>query len=338
MTTKNTWQHAANEWADAATNGIQALKNVRDGISTADECIALLQADIDRARQSQPVTQSPRIEDRAAGESERAQFEKWYTGVFGPIPLRGDGQYKSGVLRSMLETWKARAALASATPSAAVGVANALGMALQHIRICAPDPTVDAELEKALSALASATPGSGFVDAAMKSGLEVGDADYNATLTIKEHVQKDGSVYRTATPGAAVCEADAWMPIDTAPRGSCVIVYWKEDGEDRFDFDVFDADEGVWVEHFNNYEHYVSVAPPVSRGPSETAPYTHWKRLTTPATPTKPGHMVDGKYSADEVLACAKRMKFYDHQIASAILNEYAAMLNATQGGKGEGE
>ena len=55
------------------------------------------------------------------------------------------------------------------------------------------------------AALASATPSSGFVDAAMKSGLEVGVADYNATLTITEHVQKDGSVYRTATPSGPKC-------------------------------------------------------------------------------------------------------------------------------------
>lgn len=33
-------EHAANEWADIATNGYQWLKNVRDGISTFDEALA----------------------------------------------------------------------------------------------------------------------------------------------------------------------------------------------------------------------------------------------------------------------------------------------------------
>ena len=48
------WQHAANEWADAATNGMQWMKNIRDGISTAEEAIAALQRDFDHARSEQP--------------------------------------------------------------------------------------------------------------------------------------------------------------------------------------------------------------------------------------------------------------------------------------------
>ncbi|MBU9643737.1 hypothetical protein KTF36_17955 [Burkholderia gladioli] len=44
------WRHIANEWADVATNGIQAVKNVRDGVDTAEEAIARLVADIERCR------------------------------------------------------------------------------------------------------------------------------------------------------------------------------------------------------------------------------------------------------------------------------------------------
>lgn len=29
-----TWQHAANEWADAAYNGLQWLRNIEDGATT----------------------------------------------------------------------------------------------------------------------------------------------------------------------------------------------------------------------------------------------------------------------------------------------------------------
>ena len=49
-----TWQHAANEWADAATNGLQWLRNVRDGISTTEEAIVALQSDIVHAQSEQP--------------------------------------------------------------------------------------------------------------------------------------------------------------------------------------------------------------------------------------------------------------------------------------------
>lgn len=41
-----TWQHEANEWADVATNGLQLLKNVRDGIITIAEAIEDMEVDI----------------------------------------------------------------------------------------------------------------------------------------------------------------------------------------------------------------------------------------------------------------------------------------------------
>jgi len=42
-------------------------------------------------------------------ESERAKFEAWYIGLFEPLPLRQDGEYKSAVARCMLQSWLARA-------------------------------------------------------------------------------------------------------------------------------------------------------------------------------------------------------------------------------------
>ncbi|WP_186163401.1 hypothetical protein [Burkholderia gladioli] len=53
------WRHIANEWADVATNGIQAVKNVRDGIDTADEAIARLKVDIERCRELPPQAAAP---------------------------------------------------------------------------------------------------------------------------------------------------------------------------------------------------------------------------------------------------------------------------------------
>ena len=33
------WRHIANEWADMATNGVQWLRNIRDGISTPEDAL-----------------------------------------------------------------------------------------------------------------------------------------------------------------------------------------------------------------------------------------------------------------------------------------------------------
>lgn len=46
--------HQANEWADAATNGLQWLLNIRDGVSTVDDAIEELMRDISRCRNVQP--------------------------------------------------------------------------------------------------------------------------------------------------------------------------------------------------------------------------------------------------------------------------------------------
>jgi len=68
-----TWQHAANEWADAATNGLQWVRNIRDGISTPEEAIAALQSDIAHAQSEQPelseVTPNVELTGRGAPAS-----------------------------------------------------------------------------------------------------------------------------------------------------------------------------------------------------------------------------------------------------------------------------
>ena len=44
-------EYRANEWADAATNGLQWLRNIRDGISTPEEAINIMEANIKHCRE-----------------------------------------------------------------------------------------------------------------------------------------------------------------------------------------------------------------------------------------------------------------------------------------------
>lgn len=48
------WQHIANEWADAATNGVQWLRNIRDGASTVADALACMESNVERIRQLKP--------------------------------------------------------------------------------------------------------------------------------------------------------------------------------------------------------------------------------------------------------------------------------------------
>lgn len=83
-----------------------------------------------------------------------------------------------------------------------------------------------------------------------------------------------------------------WQPIDSAPEGELVVVGWldAEDTEhpERHDFDWLE--DGLWQKHSADHEHFLMVAPPGSRGPSEKAPYTHWQRIgAIPAPPEQGG-------------------------------------------------
>lgn len=69
-----------------------------------------------------------------------------------------------------------------------------------------------------------------------------------------------------------------WQPISAAPEGRLLVVLWLDKTDkrnpERHDFDYLE--DGVWVKHADNYDHFLCVAPPGSSGPSEDAPYTHW--------------------------------------------------------------
>lgn len=86
--------------------------------------------------------------------------------------------------------------------------------------------------------------------------------------------------------------AQGWQPISTAPEGELVVVGWLDDEDtehpERHDFDWLE--DGLWQKHSADHEHFLMVAPPGSRGPSEKAPYTHWQRIgAIPAPPEQGG-------------------------------------------------
>jgi hypothetical protein len=74
-------------------------------------------------------------------------------------------------------------------------------------------------------------------------------------------------------------EVGGWQPIATAPEDVPVLVGWWDDGEQVTDFDKLE--EGCWFLYEERREHFLCVAPPESRGPSEKAPYTHWMHVPT---------------------------------------------------------
>jgi hypothetical protein len=81
-----------------------------------------------------------------------------------------------------------------------------------------------------------------------------------------------------------------WRGIDSAPEGEPVVVFWLEEDDatdhpERYEIDFLD--DGVWQHHDDNYQHFCAVAPPGSTGPSERAPYTHWKPLGLPSDAIK---------------------------------------------------
>lgn len=80
-----------------------------------------------------------------------------------------------------------------------------------------------------------------------------------------------------------------WQPIATAPANELVAVFWPDADDtehpERYEFDYLE--EGCWVKHAENHEHYIVIGgPSFGPGPSERAPYTHWMRLGTPRAAT----------------------------------------------------
>lgn len=101
-----------------------------------------------------------------------------------------------------------------------------------------------------------------------------------------------------ALPGGGV---DGWVSVkDSLPdEGAEVLVYITDRGDGaRFDFDFIE--EGGWVAHNERRDHFLAVGgsaaagPDVAcAGPSEDAPYTHWKPLRAPSLPTPNPHEAD---------------------------------------------
>jgi hypothetical protein len=82
-----------------------------------------------------------------------------------------------------------------------------------------------------------------------------------------------------------------WQPIETAPDDELVVVFYLQtEGDEESDMHTLDfKEDGVWAHHNDHYEHYCAVAKGGCDvewiGPSEKAPYTHWKSLGSPAAP-----------------------------------------------------
>lgn len=91
-------------------------------------------------------------------------------------------------------------------------------------------------------------------------------------------------------------EPEFWRPIKYAPVGRPVLVGWLDpedkDNPERHQFDVLE--DGVWQVHHDDHEHFLMVAPPGSRGPTEHAPYTHFVDL--PPLPAVAGAVVDAEH------------------------------------------
>ncbi|WP_186251703.1 hypothetical protein [Burkholderia gladioli] len=81
-----------------------------------------------------------------------------------------------------------------------------------------------------------------------------------------------------------------WQPIETAPEGELVVVFWLDPNAavelECYDFDMLE--DGSWRQWTDHYEWAHSVAPVTEvpcTMPREHPPYTHWKRLGTPTGP-----------------------------------------------------
>lgn len=71
------------------------------------------------------------------------------------------------------------------------------------------------------------------------------------------------------------------------PDGETVVVSWLDNGQQNYALDFWL--DGGWHNHNEDYEHFVSCAPPNSVGPSFEAPYTHWQRIAALAAQRKEG-------------------------------------------------
>lgn len=67
VTTKSNAGHIANEWADAAANGLQYLRNLRDGIGSVEDAIRAMELNVARIQDlPEEVEYQPTIEQAIA--------------------------------------------------------------------------------------------------------------------------------------------------------------------------------------------------------------------------------------------------------------------------------
>lgn len=111
-----------------------------------------------------------------------------------------------------------------------------------------------------------------------------GDVSYRCFLLTKPHSIEGRYglwVSKLLSIADRLDKESGWRPIESAPDdGVLVAVYWNAGDGEQLDFDRLD--DGVWQQHFDNYEHFIACAPAGSVGPSEQAPYTHWMPLPPP--------------------------------------------------------
>jgi hypothetical protein len=138
---------------------------------------------------------------------------------------------------------------------------------------------LESERDALLAAAGKEAVPIGYVQASALPLLKRGAAD---TIFGDCHECADVPLY--AAPTAALEKGDgrdAWQPIESAPEGKLLVVSWldKDDPEnpERHAFDFIE--DGGWVRHNEDYDHFLCVAPPGSRGPSADSPYTHWMAL-----------------------------------------------------------
>ncbi len=77
---------------------------------------------------------------------------------------------------------------------------------------------------------------------------------------------------------------DDWLPIALAQEDELCIVFWRDESTpehpERYEFDHLE--DGAWFHHSESYDRYMMVGASLGPGPSEKAPYTHFKRLHAP--------------------------------------------------------
>ncbi len=129
---------------------------------------------------------------------------------------------------------------------------------------------------------------------------------------------------------------DDWLPIALAQEDELCIVFWRDESHpvnpERYELDhLF---EGAWYRHSENYEHYMMVGASLGPGPSEKAPYTHFKVLHAPGAQSalsKEREVADGlRAELEAVKRDAERYRWLRENADAAGQNEQTPMVVMT--------